>query len=59
MFNHLFHLPEEELGKLIERVLSNKHLDQFVERIARRVTEALLERLLAALRDQDDKGEKQ
>lgn len=49
MFGGLLRIPEEELDKAVDRVLSNKR----VEKIARRVTEMLLDQLAAGLREED------
>jgi hypothetical protein len=43
------HIPEHEIDRAIERVLTSDR----VERIARKVTEMLLEQLLLGLRDED------
>jgi hypothetical protein len=43
------HIPEQEIDRAVERVLSN----QRVERIARKVAEMLLEQLLAGLKAED------
>lgn len=49
----LFRIPEEELDKAIERVLTNKQVEAFTERLIRKVLEAALDQLAAGLRDQD------
>lgn len=43
------HIPEHEIEKVIERVLTDKR----VEKIARRVTEMLLTQLLVGLQEED------
>lgn len=53
MFGALFRIPEEELDRAVERVLSNKR----VEQIARRVTEMLLTQLSSGLQALDQEGE--
>lgn len=49
----LFRISEEELDKAIDRVLSNKRIEEFVEKILRRIMESVLDQLGAGLRDMD------
>ena len=51
MFGGLIQITDEQIAKVIDRVLTNER----VEDIARRVAELLLAQLLAALQTKDDK----
>jgi hypothetical protein len=54
MFGGLLRIPEEELDRAVERVLSNKRVDM----IARKVTEMLLAQLVAGLQDLDKEADR-